>query len=735
MWYNLLFLKQNKDARRLEQELEDSKAKLEKLSQALQDKEEQLATMDSDYKNVQEIKGDAKRHKAALEQLRRQLELVSTHANEKITSMQNELQGYREFHHNQVSEFKEFVEQDRLDRKEFEERYTLQYRQLKEEYDKFREAQFDEKRQMLRDQQDILQAMQAQFDEYRTTAEFLFNAEVAKLEEKLNMQAIKYDHEIKYVIRAKDLSFDEMVTMKDAKIMNLIEGTDLRTMLVQHQTEIMGLHRTHQKEMEKAAAHAEEEKKRALAELHRELAASEATVVKLGANKKALESRIAETFALVEQKNRALQLKDLASQQDAAVFERKIADVTARMEGIAQEREQLRHKVIRLKYQMQGGGSNETAEQMVRRLALDLADLQRKYDALLLSLDSRETARADAEARLLVAKRTQNLLQTQLDERTVAFRRLTEAFGEMLSGGPGAVGATRRGKAERPLAQVLQGPLSSAETASEAQAMAAIVSEVAALGITASRSLLFKSTHKPHHHPPQSSPGPPATPPALVDAGTTNGPAGSPHAAGSPHPTTPSQSPLPGTGSPRQPRVKVRLPKEDPTVTADAAKETISDLERAYTYLKRFKDLSRAFTRTATAAALADFGSHVPPEAADAPANPYETVKLYKDLDHIQAVHAEVSGIYTRRPPKLNAAGPAAGPAAGAAPFSPEHPQKAGHGTGAGTHGRSGGNEPGPALHGTQGAQGRRDKQAQPSTQPRVAGFNPSQPRAGPTVR
>lgn len=92
--------------------------------------------------------------------------------------------------------------------------------------------QFEDKRQLLREHQEVVHALQTQFEEYRSTAEFLFSTEAAKLEDKLNTQMVKYEAEIKYIIRAKDQHYDSMVTAKDAKILSLIEGTDLQGFLL-----------------------------------------------------------------------------------------------------------------------------------------------------------------------------------------------------------------------------------------------------------------------------------------------------------------------------------------------------------------------------------------------------------------------------------------------------------------------------------------------------------------------
>ena len=65
--------------------------------------------------------------------------------------------------------------------------------------------------------------------------EYLFNDEVAKLEDELSSQAQRYQQETLYVIQAKDKFYSDMMVSKDAKIMSLIEGSDLQTLMQKHE--------------------------------------------------------------------------------------------------------------------------------------------------------------------------------------------------------------------------------------------------------------------------------------------------------------------------------------------------------------------------------------------------------------------------------------------------------------------------------------------------------------------
>jgi chromosome segregation ATPase len=667
----------DREARDAEADRDALQARVDELEDELRDKMETLEGLDSDYRSVQDIKSEAKRNKAQVDQLQRQLLLVSTHANEKIGAMQNELQGYREFHRNQVAEFNEFVEQDRVDRKEFEDRYNLEYSTLKGEYDRFREAQFDDKRQMLRDQQDILLAMQAQFDEYRTTAEFLFNAEVAKLEEKLNMQALKFDHEIKYVVRAKDKAFDEMLSMKDAKIMNLIEGTDLRQLLVQHQTEMDGLRRAHDKEMERERENARQESAVQLGQLQKAVSTLEATVVKLTSQKKQLEGRIGETFALVEQRNRALQAREAQAQAEAEDYEKKLATVTARCTQLVQDKEHLRHALLRARLRIEGKDAGEGLDQLLSRLSAELEALRSKYDALVATVEDREASKAEALIQYSRARTLNARLQVELDKRTTAFRALTEAFGETLGerskqpkGGRGAwLGTTTT---------------------------AGHVPEPEERGIGAARTLIAQSVVKDSKDDDEDD--------EEGGEGVGEGGGGQAQAAArKPHPSSAASSNSSDKPAARrgEARVKARAPRH--SLNAEAvATETSGDLQRAYVYLRRFKAMSRAFTQSATVAAINAVSSDAFEMVAP---KPYETVSLYRQMDVLSDLAQKEELVYS--PDRVERR-------------VPTPPQKRGGAAAA----RRAGDLPEEIFMGLRPNQQQQQQQQQnPSRTPRVAGF------------
>ena len=77
--------------------------------------------------------------------------------------------------------------------------------------------------------------MQSQFEEYRTTSEWMYNTEIAKLQEELASQSSTYEQEINYIIQAKDKFYIDMMVSKDAKLMSLIEGSDIQGLMQKHE--------------------------------------------------------------------------------------------------------------------------------------------------------------------------------------------------------------------------------------------------------------------------------------------------------------------------------------------------------------------------------------------------------------------------------------------------------------------------------------------------------------------
>ncbi|KAG5459397.1 MAG: hypothetical protein BJ554DRAFT_201, partial [Olpidium bornovanus] len=209
--------------------------------------------------------------------LRRQLLELATDANRKHNEQQNQLQGVEALIDVVKREYDEFLKVQQLENMEYRNTRQVESDRLKRMYDETIIDQHEDRRKMIYEYQGLLYGLQAQFEEYRTTAEFLFNVEVTKLEEELTSQAMRYEQEImwvhavaekrdtrrqppslfyfififaagrsltslayytvtsRYIIQAKDRFYSDLMVGKDAKIMSLIEGSDLQSLMQKHE--------------------------------------------------------------------------------------------------------------------------------------------------------------------------------------------------------------------------------------------------------------------------------------------------------------------------------------------------------------------------------------------------------------------------------------------------------------------------------------------------------------------
>lgn len=64
-------------------------------------------------------------------------------------------------------EYSHFIETSKVEQELFRSQHVNEYERLQREYEKSKLVQYNDKRQMLREQQTLVQSMLRQFDEYR----------------------------------------------------------------------------------------------------------------------------------------------------------------------------------------------------------------------------------------------------------------------------------------------------------------------------------------------------------------------------------------------------------------------------------------------------------------------------------------------------------------------------------------------------------------------------------------
>ena len=159
-----------------------------------------------------------------------------------------------------------------------------------------------------------------------------------------------------------------MMVSKDAKIMNLIEGSDLQTVLQKQEADMEAIRKDHAKEIARMKDERDSEQKNLIAGLQKQNAAIEAKFDKLQSQTKMLEAKVKELTNTIEAKNRSLHEQEENHLKMEAEFQVKVDAANSKISKLAQEKEHLRHKIIRLSMDAKGEGENNI-ENMVKRLA------------------------------------------------------------------------------------------------------------------------------------------------------------------------------------------------------------------------------------------------------------------------------------------------------------------------------------------------------------------------------
>ncbi|KAI9357333.1 hypothetical protein DFJ73DRAFT_204935 [Zopfochytrium polystomum] len=274
--------------------------------------------------------------------------------------------------------------------------------------------------------------MQSQFEEYRTSAEYMFNTEILKLEDELSLQSLRYEHEIMYVIQAKDKFYAEMMVSKDAKIMNLIEGSDMQTLMQKHELDIENLRKEHAREIERVKSDQESEQKNLIGLLQRQNVSLESKCEKLQTHLKTLEVRIRELMGTIDNKVKMLNDREELRLKTESEYEIKLADANARISALNQEKEHLRHKVIRLNLNAKGEGEN-SIENMLKRITRETADLHVEFEHLSSRHDTLVGENQVLVRRLKEREKFAEFLEKEVTRRTEEYISMTRTFEEFLS--------------------------------------------------------------------------------------------------------------------------------------------------------------------------------------------------------------------------------------------------------------------------------------------------------------
>ncbi|KAI9094642.1 hypothetical protein DFS34DRAFT_237920 [Phlyctochytrium arcticum] len=329
-------------------------------------------------------------------------------------------------------EYEEFIEVTKLENESLFKSKQQEYDQLRDEFEAHKREQFEDKKRLMTEYQGLLYSMQAQFDEYRNTAEFLFNAEVAKLEDELSSQASRYEQEIMFVIQAKDKFYADMMVAKDAKIMNLIEGSDLQNLMQKHEMDLENVRKDHAREIERVKSDQESEQKSLVSLLQRHNVSLESKCDKMQAHLKTLEIRIKDLLATIESKNKTINDREEARLRADTDNQKKLDDMSTKIHMLSQEKEHLRHKVIRLALDAKGEGHN-SIDNMLKRISRETNELRFDYEGMSAKYDSLMSENQLLSKRLKEREKFVDFLEKEVARRTEEFHNMTRTFEDFLA--------------------------------------------------------------------------------------------------------------------------------------------------------------------------------------------------------------------------------------------------------------------------------------------------------------
>eukprot|EP00002_Diphylleia_rotans_P000733 TRINITY_DN10384_c0_g1_i1.p1 TRINITY_DN10384_c0_g1~~TRINITY_DN10384_c0_g1_i1.p1 ORF type:complete len:805 (+),score=210.62 TRINITY_DN10384_c0_g1_i1:64-2478(+) len=421
---------------RLNQQLEIKVDEMNIIVQSLRTENQNLKrileTTAQDEKMTMNLKEEVARSRVTIDQLRKHIVALSSDANKKYGDLQNQLETGRMFIEQLKQEYEEFVKVSMIEQDTIRNHYVQEYNRLREDFDAFKRTQFEEKRQLIQEQQTLLFAMQSQFDEYRMTAEFLFNTEASKLEEKLNIQMMKYDQEIRYVIRSKDRLFDEMIAAKDVKIMMLIEGSDTQVLTQKHATEMDTLKKSHLRDIQELKKQHARDLQVSLGQMNQELVSLQKTIESLRGSLSNSEKRVEEMREKIGQKNKKLHQSELAAHETQSRLNKQIDALQTRNDILIQEKEQLRHRLIRMKTDRVAIGDN-SMETLLKHLTQEVSRLTTESTRLSNRCAILEEEKEDISKKEESCRHQLILTEHRFENMKQEMQRMTDAFEAMVN--------------------------------------------------------------------------------------------------------------------------------------------------------------------------------------------------------------------------------------------------------------------------------------------------------------
>lgn len=377
------------------------------------------------------LKEELKQSKQIIERLNQQIAEFGTDAAKKHSGLQVQLQSMEQLLQQMRLHYEEFVQITRLEHGALRDRLEQENAELRESFTQHKREQLEEHKAMINDHQSVLQTMQALFDEYRKTSSFLLNIEVSKLEDELMNQSLRYEHEITFIVHSKDKFYADMMVNKDAKIMSLIEGSDLTALLEKHEAELEAMRRECTLELQRFKTQQENEQTRIIALLQRQNSVLETKTEKLTTHIKNLDTRLRDLTAILEQKTKIILQKEEEHVNLVGLHHKEITQEKERYSMVFQEKENLRHKIIRMKMESRGAGKF-SVQHMISKLNKESCDIAKQHADLLDQHEKMNIQMKKLDVKNRESRRIIENLNSEVKKRTNEYNSVVSVFESLI---------------------------------------------------------------------------------------------------------------------------------------------------------------------------------------------------------------------------------------------------------------------------------------------------------------
>jgi len=424
---------------KLETEIQEFQDKLK----VYKSKEENSFNDDNDFiKNeviIKKDESDEPLEKAVIElaeekksKYKEQVLAISNSSNLRFNNQQIQLQGIESLIENIRLEYEEFIEATKLENESYNKSQKEEFELLRNKFIQYKQEQSQKQRDSYWEFQNLLYSMQTQFEEYRATSEFMYNSEIAKMEDEIASIALRYEQEILYIAQAKDRFYSDMMVTKDAKIMNLVEGSDLKEIIKHHELEIENIRREHACEIERIKSEQENEQSNIITLLQRQNSALESKCEKLSTHIKSQEDKLKDLLSIINQKNKIIIDKEDEKDRIELNLQKQLTTAMNKVYALTQDCEYLRNKIIRLSINAKGEGGNSIKNILKRitretdKLSRDFDKVSSNYTSILNEYESNAKKLKDKERQIV-------FLESEIKRRTDEFESMARTFEDFIT--------------------------------------------------------------------------------------------------------------------------------------------------------------------------------------------------------------------------------------------------------------------------------------------------------------